>query len=88
MNLKHYIESRHTDSDTIRPLINPFSQQAFGSMPIASTDQIDTAISAAHRAFKGWSESTKAMRAIFKRHCRGLSSPPRGACKQYCRECW
>lgn len=65
MNLKHYIESRHTDSDATRPLINPFSQQAFGSMPIASTDQIDTAISAAHRAFKGWSESTKAIRAQY-----------------------
>lgn len=65
MNLKHYIESCHFDSEQSRDLFNPFTQEAFGIMPIASESEVNSAISAARAAFPSWSQTSQEIRAGF-----------------------
>ena len=65
MNLKHYIDSCHLDSERYRELLNPYTQQTFGIMPIASDTETELAIGAARTAFLSWSKTSKERRADF-----------------------
>ena len=44
-------------------VLNPSTGELLVALPEASTEQVHKAVSAAHRAFDGWSETTPAERS-------------------------
>lgn len=56
INYKMFINGEWKDSadDRILPVIDPYTQEQWGTIPQASKDDIDSAISAANKAFKIW----------------------------------
>jgi acyl-CoA reductase-like NAD-dependent aldehyde dehydrogenase len=66
LKLSMYIDGqwRGASDEASFAVINPFDGEAWAEVPAASADDVDTAVTAARRAFGGpWSQSTPLLRA-------------------------
>src|SRR5690349_24328988 len=63
--IQHFIGGRRVAgrSDRFAPVFNPATGEQSGSVPLASTEEVDEAVSAAQKAFPGWARTTPLRRA-------------------------
>jgi aldehyde dehydrogenase (NAD+) len=52
--------------------VDPYTEQPWGSIPLAGAEDVDRAVRAAHRAFTTWSRTPPAQRAALLRKLGGL----------------
>ncbi|MGY4859869.1 gamma-aminobutyraldehyde dehydrogenase [Cryobacterium sp. AP23] len=64
--LRNFINGDHVEStgETSIDLIDPATEQSYGSSPVSSAADVDSAYRAAAAAFEGWGESTPAERQL------------------------
>ncbi len=59
MDIKNYIDGRFVPSSAAETVdvINPATLEVLGKTPLCSTDDVDTAVEAAHKAYQTWSKT-------------------------------
>jgi len=64
--LRNFINGDHVESNsaTTIDLIDPATEQSYGTSPVSSAADVDSAYRAAATAFEGWGESTPAERQL------------------------
>ncbi|PXA70615.1 gamma-aminobutyraldehyde dehydrogenase [Cryobacterium arcticum] len=64
--LRNFINGEHVEStaESTIDLIDPATEQSYGTSPVSNAADVDTAYRAAAAAFEGWGESTPAERQL------------------------
>ncbi|PQA87616.1 aldehyde dehydrogenase family protein [Hyphococcus luteus] len=64
---RHFINGawRASKGDTQFPVVNPATEEEFGSVALGAKSDIDDAVAAAKAAFPGWSQTTRAERCAY-----------------------
>jgi len=64
--LRNFINGEYVEStsESVIDLIDPATEQSYGSSPVSSTADVDSAYRAASAAFEGWGESTPSERQL------------------------
>ena len=70
--LKMYIDGQWRSSDSTLPVINPATEAVVGQVPVATTSDLDDAVSAATEGFKVWSRTAPKARADLIRAAAAL----------------
>ncbi|AOJ91021.1 NAD-dependent succinate-semialdehyde dehydrogenase [Burkholderia sp. MSMB0856] len=72
--LRLYVDGRFLQADGRRtqPVLDPGSGRVLGELPLASPDDIDAAINAAHRAFATWRHESPLVRSDILRRAAAL----------------
>src|ERR1039457_4376032 len=62
--LSNFIDGERVDSQgESEPILNPATGEEIARAPISTAEDVNRAVSAARRAFEGWSQTTPAQRS-------------------------
>jgi succinate-semialdehyde dehydrogenase/glutarate-semialdehyde dehydrogenase len=70
--LKMYIDGQWRSSESTLPVVNPATEVVVGQVPVATTSDLDDAVSAATEGFKVWSRTAPKARADLIRAAAAL----------------
>jgi acyl-CoA reductase-like NAD-dependent aldehyde dehydrogenase len=82
-----YIDGKWEDGTDTMPVIDKYSGETIGRVPLADRSAVDRAIAAAHRAFPAWSRTPAHKRSrILNEACRILEAHQEEIAGMICRE--